>query len=543
MRVKGKTPATDNLSTLLSWFCLFALLGAIAWLRFGLLDVPLERDEGEFAYGGQLLLQGIPPFQYLYNMKLPGIYVIYAGMMHLFGQDIRGIHLGLLIVNGFSVFLVFLIGRRFFNPFAALAAAAAFALFSVGQSVQGVFANAEHFVVLFALCGVFLLLEAVNREKLWLYCAAGLMLGTGILMKQHGLFFAVWAVLYLGVKLMVARESSRSFGRQVTDVMALCLFIALPYGLVCLWLLKVGVFAKFWLWTIEYARAYTSQISLREALNLFRTNAGWLVKDSPLLWLFSGLGVFCCLLEFYSKRSAFILSFFCFSFLAICPGFYFRPHYFVLVLPAAALLFGSMVAFLSDSLLHKLSVSVKYGVLIVAVGVCLGSSLYRQRQFLLEFSPAEAVQSTYWPNPFVESLAIADYIRKNSETGDKVAIIGSEPQIYFYSQRRSASGYIYMYPLMERHDLALTMQRELIRDVEAVKPEYLVFVRIAYSWLQRPDSHTLVFEWFPQYKKGYERVGLVEIFDKSSRYYWGSDALRSPLSPYWIEILHKKDQG
>ena len=29
-----------------------------------------------------------------------------------------------------------------------------------------------------------------------------------------------------------------------------------------------------------------------------------------------------------------------FSFLAVCPGFYFRPHYFVFLLPAAALLAG-----------------------------------------------------------------------------------------------------------------------------------------------------------------------------------------------------------
>lgn len=35
---------------------------------------PLERDEGEYAYAGQLMLQGIPPYQLAYNMKLPGTY-------------------------------------------------------------------------------------------------------------------------------------------------------------------------------------------------------------------------------------------------------------------------------------------------------------------------------------------------------------------------------------------------------------------------------------------------------------------------------------
>jgi len=49
-----------------------------ACVRFRLRDFPLERDEGEYAYAGQLILQGIPPYQLAYNMKLPGTYAAYA---------------------------------------------------------------------------------------------------------------------------------------------------------------------------------------------------------------------------------------------------------------------------------------------------------------------------------------------------------------------------------------------------------------------------------------------------------------------------------
>jgi hypothetical protein len=45
------------------------LFAAIRWC---LRDMPLERDEGEYAYAGPLILQGIPPYQIAYNMKLPG---------------------------------------------------------------------------------------------------------------------------------------------------------------------------------------------------------------------------------------------------------------------------------------------------------------------------------------------------------------------------------------------------------------------------------------------------------------------------------------
>src|ERR1700734_3263261 len=76
-------------------------------IRWHLRDMPLERDEGEYAYAGQLILQGIPPYRLAYNMKLPGTYVAYAAIMAVLGQTARGIHLGLLLMNAISVVLLY----------------------------------------------------------------------------------------------------------------------------------------------------------------------------------------------------------------------------------------------------------------------------------------------------------------------------------------------------------------------------------------------------------------------------------------------------
>ena len=48
-----------------------------ALIRFHLRQCPLERDEGEYAYAGQLMLQGIAPYQLVYSMKLPGTFAAY----------------------------------------------------------------------------------------------------------------------------------------------------------------------------------------------------------------------------------------------------------------------------------------------------------------------------------------------------------------------------------------------------------------------------------------------------------------------------------
>ena len=55
-------------------------------VRLRLLSIPLERDEGEYAYAGQLMLEGIPPYKLAFNIKLPGTYAAYAALMGVFGR-------------------------------------------------------------------------------------------------------------------------------------------------------------------------------------------------------------------------------------------------------------------------------------------------------------------------------------------------------------------------------------------------------------------------------------------------------------------------
>src|SRR5208282_4552593 len=86
-----------------TWWFMVATLVIVAAVRLRLLNLPLERDEGEYAYAGQLILQGIPPYEIAYNMKFPGTYAAYAVMMAIFGQTAAGIHVGLTLVNALTI--------------------------------------------------------------------------------------------------------------------------------------------------------------------------------------------------------------------------------------------------------------------------------------------------------------------------------------------------------------------------------------------------------------------------------------------------------
>src|SRR3954469_16746740 len=125
--------ATANLGNILrnrAWIFVGVTILLVFRIRVSLPQMPLERDEGEYAYAGQLILQGVPPYKDAYNMKLPGTYAAYALLMAVFGQSASGIHIGLAFINAASIVLIFLIGRKILDEPAGVAAAISYALLS-----------------------------------------------------------------------------------------------------------------------------------------------------------------------------------------------------------------------------------------------------------------------------------------------------------------------------------------------------------------------------------------------------------------------------
>ncbi|MFA5096472.1 MAG: glycosyltransferase family 39 protein [Candidatus Omnitrophota bacterium] len=454
----------------LGWAILLLALAAALTVRLRMLDIPLERDEGEYAYTGQLLLQGVPPYKLAYSMKLPGTPVAYALVMAAFGRTIQGIHLGLLLINLAAVMLIFLISKRLSGILAATSAAAAYALLSVSQSVLGFAAHATHFVVIMALCGVFFLLKAQEADKKYIFLS-GIFFGLAFLMKQQGIFFVLLGIFWLSYKSSWRAAAVYALGA------------AIPFAAACLFLFLAGVFPKFWFWVFQYAPHYSSGLRLDAALKLFQDQLLQVIRPFWPLWCIAALGFFC------GKNRIFLIAFAAASFLTILPGFIFREHYFVTLLPAVALLAGSAVS----------SAAKKSAVPIFIFGGLLIISIFQQRHYLFQASPAEVSRKAYGANPFAESPEIARYLKANSSPEDIVAVLGSEPQVYFYANRRSATGYIYTYPLMEKQPYALRMQDEMIREIEKNNPRYLVFVNVPASWLRRSDSADLIFSWAQRY--------------------------------------------
>src|SRR5580698_10450349 len=119
-------PAPRSILQLWPWLFVLLVVLLMVFVRYRLLDLPLERGEGEYAYAGQLILQGTSPYQLVWSTKLPGSYFACALGMAAFGQTGAGLHATLIVANSLTIILLFLLGRRLFGIAAGMAACAVY---------------------------------------------------------------------------------------------------------------------------------------------------------------------------------------------------------------------------------------------------------------------------------------------------------------------------------------------------------------------------------------------------------------------------------
>jgi hypothetical protein len=336
---------------------------------------------------------------------------------------------------------------------------------------------------------------------------AGVVLALAALMKQPGMFFGFFAVAWLLISKRVKESAAVAGGAAVTGVLTVAI------------LAGAGVFARFKLWTIDYARQYVSQATLSDGVALFKQNFGAVYSYTPLLWWIALAGLVLLFVDPISRKHwTFVAGFTIAAALATVPGLYFRPHYFLVLFPAAAMLNGVAVSATSRLIKWRAPAPIVYAIAFVL-------SLGRQWPVLMQMDAMAITRMRYGGNPFAEAAEVANYIREQTGANDRIAVVGSEPEIYFYAARQSATGYIYTYPLMEKQPFAHHMQEEMIAEIEQAKPKYIVTVSVPMSWLVRPDSDRTILEWSERYiGANYTLDGIADLLPSTTEYHWGAEA-------------------
>lgn len=523
------------------WILLGVLLASQVFLRLPLLDIPLERDEGEYAYLGKLILEGVPPFGEAANTKLPGTNLMYAFIMSLFGESASGIHTGLLVTSLGTITCLFFAFGRFFNPLVGVISAGLYSILAVSMPVVGFAAHATHFVVFFMAAGWLALSFFAETRRPWLAFAAGVLFGFCFLMKQHGMFFLAFGGAFILLQLYFQQSLNLTSGLRT--VAPYVFGGLLPYLLLVGWMLSSGTFDAFWFWTVEYASAYTSIASASEGLALFQENVGAFFKEFPISILIGLVGLRVLFWGNYTSFQKYTAVVFAvLSALSITPGLYFRQHYIVLFLPALGLLFALTLDVLVQRLAGSSS-SEYWRALPLGILALVGLTYYADHEaYFSGKQPQTISRQIYKRQAFADAPQIGQYLRQQTRPSDRIAVLGSEPQLYLYAGRRSATRHIYMYGLMENQPYNLRMQQEVIADIEKTRPKIIVFYSARTTWSRTPTSPTKIFTWSSQYlRRHYQLAVAASVGVTRTRFYPGAELKRVlRMSPQFILIYRRK---
>jgi hypothetical protein len=517
---------------------IWVAIAIVSLIRYRLITIPFERDEGEYSYIGSLFLHGIAPFKDAYSMKLPGTSSMYAVLMLIFGHSNSGVHLGMVFINAATMFLLYSAFKKIFNPFIGLVTSTVYGFMAVGLVFDGFAAHATHFICFYSAIGLLLFADYMKSGKIIKVFLFGLMLGMAFIMKQQAVFLILFGAAFLFFYLR--NEKKETFPEIVKKLLLFGSGVIIPYVIVFFIIVITGQFQTFWLWTVKYASQYEAVKSLDFIVGYFKISFGPAWDDYNYFWVLGVAGLVVLYQSSYTRlQKLFALGYFIASACALSSGFYFRQHYFIVILPAIGLFTGIFIEFVVQRLKILKSPNVP---LIILSGLVL-ITLYTSRKYFFSYAPKVVCAIAYWGNPFNEAPEVAKFIKDNTKDTDKIAVLGSEPEIYFYADRRAATGYLYTYPLVDKQPFNQIMQDQMINEIETTKPAYIVFCNIAYSWIVTAGSPRRIFEWGNSYTHtNYTPVGFADFFkDKGWQIFWGDEMKNHSNDAESFMIIFKRN--
>lgn len=491
----------------------------VLFVRVNLLDIPIERDEGGFAYIGKMAMEGQLLYTELHDIKLPGLYYTYGIFMKIFGYSPTGVHTMLLIFNLGTIALLFFFIRSFFDGLTAAIAAATFGIMSLSPNVLGFAAHATQLLLLPGFAGLWLLIRALKSEKIAWFFLAGLLFGYAFTIKQQALYFMLLGGIYLLYDRMASRPIN--WKKIIPEMGALVLGSVLPYVLVVLYMMTQGRFADLWFWTFEYPKAEGMGKTMDESWFLLNLMSGIVLKGQAGLWILAGLGLVSTFFTDWNRMQKFLaiaLPFFMFG--GVATGFHFYPHYFVMVLPAIALLNGLFIRN-TGKLLEKKNLGL-LAVLPVLLFVFAWSQIIQNRtDYFFNPNHDQIIQRAYSGNPFLEARVVGEHLKSISNPEDKVAVFGSEPELLMYADRQSVGGHLFIYPLSDGRYYSEGLQAQMMEAIQTEKPRFAVYANYRTSWLPKDPDAKFYKKMDAELKANYQVIGVADSSEPETIYRFG----------------------
>jgi len=437
-------------------------------------------DSGVFLYEGQHWLQGEMPYRDMWDHKGPLIYVLNAVGLLMGRGDWHGLLLLEWLWLGAALWMLFAALSSAFSRPAAFAGCAVYAI-AAPTFLNDVGNMTESWNFGFQALAMLALVHLLQRKTPALGWSAALGLcGAGAFLLRPNL-----AVVFAGATLLWMLRARPTRG----ELVAFALALVLPVALMAVYLRQNGAWGAMKDEYFAYNAVYSNYPGIWGArAHALAYNIKMLVSWRGAFLGFVGLIPAFALLRAISRTASgeadepraslrtalgwLLVIGIPLELLAASLSGYLQPHY---LLPALTLLaLGIAFAFdwLSERATRRRKEKIEptarpnrswiHMALCLWLALCLGRIAWDWRVL------------SRTPRVVTPQVALAHFLANHTTHDQTVLLWGSETRVYLMANRRSASRYIYILPLLNPKYGTAERGREFVQDAERARPPIIV---------------------------------------------------------------------
>lgn len=433
------------------WSLLLALALLLITLRLPSFEMPLDPDSSANAFFARQMLGGETLYDKFHPAHhLPGIYYTFELAFGLFGDHPISPKLLLFPWALACAWLIYLMGRSFFDTFTGITGAVFFILVSSQIWVTGMTVEMEHFANLPLTGSVFIALALLrNQSPAWKFIWVGMLGAASILYKLT--FIAPLAVAGIAILLTawVSRTEAGAWKTMFARLIWMAAGLVLPLAAVAAYFAILGLWERLLL-VFELGFTYINDTQLMGGSDLprpFGFPLFWLSVNNIALLLFGLIAAYRLTRRSLPVRNtnhvtALGLVLWLVISLALAGmrggGF---AHYVLPVIPPLALM-GAVEVDLAYKRWHATSPG-KYALLgtVFFISLVVANFLWANREVYGHYINYKL--GTISHEDFLENIsqdgyasqAVADYIKTHTSPEDYIYIWSIYVDIYYYADR------------------------------------------------------------------------------------------------------------
>jgi 4-amino-4-deoxy-L-arabinose transferase-like glycosyltransferase len=461
------------------------------------------------------ILKGHPPYSVVWDNKPPGIYLIFAASLFLFGHTVTAIRIMAFIFVTLTCFFLYLMGCTLAKDgkIIGFVAGILYALASV-FATEALIPDVEIFFVLFTTLAFYLFIsdekiydgnyESKSLLKIFLI---GLTLGIGFEIKQSVLFDFLPILLFLSFNVLLR---SRDFNKHVVLLKALFSIVTgflLPFIIVTLYFVGIGNFDNYFYanFTANRLRLQGNHFSIKGIVDSFiyfiepQENYLWILAIATPIYLLANNNIDC-----RERWKIYTISCWLLVVTVLISGSFSQHlyiYYFIQLHPPLCFLGGYILTKFILPASSGISRLRQHFTLFLALSILIFAQGREQIKLGLKYFYNQNIKGIHhW---YDSSGAVAEYINNRIMKGDYIFVVDQYPKIYFLTNSSKPTRYPYPPFLLLRKDMGNITGVDPIEELERImlkKPVYVIkhrrgheiektYTKVAFSVLDKLEQN------------------------------------------------------